>query len=351
MSESIPTFRILSLDGGGIRGSFAAAVLAAFERKLQRPVTDYFDLIAGTSTGAIIAAALAGGKPAQTIVQFYVEQGPNIFHERDPYRSRGWVRPFFPLVSRVFRKRTGRKFEDLLRARFCPFHLEDAFIDLFGSTTLGMLDRARVVIPTVNLTDGETRVFRTPHLPDWTHDRDLKISDVLLATTAAPTYFPHKEMPDGRSYCDGGLWANTPSILALAEAMKIGKLCNRENCDPQFDVSQIQVCSIGTGRVSYSLCPPGGDAGALYWSQHAAEVMIISQTQGIQSPLEYFLEERYHHINFDLPDGSWTLDAVQHTDAMLEMGTSRGEQEFETVARRFFQEPTRPYRPFTGVGA
>ena len=129
MNESSPTFRILSLDGGGIRGSFAAAVLAVFERKLQRPVTDYFDLIAGTSTGAIIAAALAGGKPAQTIVQFYVEQGANIFHARDPYRSRGWVRPFFPLVSRVFHKRTGRKFEDLLRSRFCPFHLEDAFIE------------------------------------------------------------------------------------------------------------------------------------------------------------------------------------------------------------------------------
>jgi patatin-like phospholipase/acyl hydrolase len=347
MSEPVSTFRILSLDGGGIRGAFEAAVLAVFEEKLQRPVSDYFDLIAGTSTGAIVAAALAAGKPAQSIIRFYVEQGANVFHERDAYRSRGWVRPFFPLVSKVFRKRTGRKFEDLLRARFCPFHLEEAFTELFGDATMASLDRARVVIPTVNLTDGQTRVFRTPHLPDWTHDGALKITDVLRATTAAPTYFPHKEMPDGRSYCDGGLWANTPSILALAEAMKIGKLCTRETCDPSFEVEQIRVCSIGTGRVSYSLCPPGGDAGALYWSQHAAEVMIISQTQGIQSPLDYFLGDRYHHINFDLPDASWTLDAVQHVDALLEMGRTRGEEEFEKVAETFFREATRRYRPFT----
>ena len=59
--------------------------------------------------------------------------------------------------------------------------------------------------------------------------------------------------------------------------MQIGKLCTRASCDPQFDVAKIRVCSIGTGSVSYSLSPPGIDAGALYWTKHAAEVMIISQ--------------------------------------------------------------------------
>lgn len=105
-------------------------------------------------------------------------------------------------------------------------------------------------MPTVNLSKGHTYVFRTPHLPTAVQDRELKI-DVLLAATAAPTYFPHKVMPDGNCYCDGGLWAINPAILAIAEAFKIRQFCIRPLCDPEYDTTTIRVLSIGTGNTTY----------------------------------------------------------------------------------------------------
>jgi patatin-like phospholipase/acyl hydrolase len=79
-------FRILSLDGGGIRGAFTAGFLAGVEERIGHPVGRHFDLIAGTSTGGIIAAALAFGEPAERIEQFYLNHGPLIF-------SRPWEKP------------------------------------------------------------------------------------------------------------------------------------------------------------------------------------------------------------------------------------------------------------------
>ena len=111
-------FRILSLDGGGIRGAFGTALMAGLEEKLGGPIAEQFDLIAGTSTGAIIAASLASGLPAQKIVDFYDEQGPKIFAPREPYAPRGWVRFFYPLVKRVIGSRVGVDFDHFFRSRF-----------------------------------------------------------------------------------------------------------------------------------------------------------------------------------------------------------------------------------------
>ena len=72
-------FRILSLDGGGIRGVFPAAFMARLEEHLEHPIGRYFDLIAGTSTGGIIAIGLGLGLSAGEILKLYVEQGPAIF--------------------------------------------------------------------------------------------------------------------------------------------------------------------------------------------------------------------------------------------------------------------------------
>jgi uncharacterized protein len=85
------TFRILSLDGGGIRGVFPAAFLARLEEHLQHPIGHYFDLIAGTSTGGIIAIGLGLGLPAADILKLYVDQGPAIF-DQEHGAVENWVR-------------------------------------------------------------------------------------------------------------------------------------------------------------------------------------------------------------------------------------------------------------------
>ncbi|MEO1529042.1 MAG: CBASS cGAMP-activated phospholipase [Planctomycetota bacterium] len=331
-------FQILAFDGGGIRGAFGTALIAKIEERLGGPITDYFDLVAGTSTGAILGAGLAHGLSGQRLKEFYRDHGREIFKPREPYTPISWVRPIYPLVKYVFRRRTGGgQLDDFFRARFCPHALRSAFVEAFGESTLGELDRSRLIVPTVNLTKGETHVFRTPHLPTAVHTRSLQIVDVLLATTAAPTYFPHKVMPSGEAFCDGGLWANNPAVLAIAEAFKIRQYCTRPQCDPVYDTSSIRVLSIGTGNTTYSLSPPGEDAGALFWAPHIADVMGTSQVQGVQMPLDYLLGDRYQQINFEIPDASWSLDNVDRIPELLKLGEESGDAEFDRIAPTFFE--------------
>ena len=339
-------FQVLAFDGGGIRGAFGIGLIAELEERLGRPIHEYFDLIAGTSTGAITGAGVAAGKTGAELVDFYEQHGRKIFTPREPHSPRGWIRWFYPLVKRLLQKRTGQDFDDFFRAKYCPFALEDAFTHGFGAKTLAEVVDTRLIVPTVNLTTGNSHLFRSPHLPGIQGDNDVRLVDVLLAATAAPTYFPHKVMPNGQAYCDGGLWAVNPSVLAIAEAMKIKQQCNRENCDPDFDTSDIRVLSIGTGDARYSLSPPGADAGIIYWAQHVADVMMNLQVEGIQSPLNFFLGERYEAINFELPDESWALDNTSNIEELFRLGRTSAAQEFERLAPKFFDVAKKEFVPF-----
>ena len=337
-------FRILSFDGGGIRGAFGIGLIEGLEKQLGRPITDYFDLLAGTSTGAITAACLAAGKSAADVNQFYEDNADLIFKPRPKREPAWWLRPFYGGVRKVFADRTGGNFDDLFRSRYCPMALEMAFIDGFGDTTMGELSAALLIVPAVNLSKGKTVVFRTPHLQE-TGERiqefgDVRVRDVLLATTAAPTYFPHHTMPDGDAYCDGGVWAVNPSLLALAEAIKM-----REEGSippPPEGVSEFgcfRLLSVGAGQPTYSLDPPGADAGALYWSRRIADVMGTSQVQGLRDPLLFTLGDRFKAINFEIPHREWSLDGVAHREQMYGLGLLRAREVVEDLTPLFFEQP------------
>ena len=100
-------FQILSLIGGGIRGAFVTSLLNELEQKLGRPIAESFDLIAGTSTGGIIAAGLALGLSAEQMHDFYVRHGAQIFTPRPPYKPKALMRAVFPLANWAFKKKTG----------------------------------------------------------------------------------------------------------------------------------------------------------------------------------------------------------------------------------------------------
>ena len=104
--------------------------------------------------------------------------------------------------------------------------------------------------------------------------------------------------------------------------------------------------SIGTGQTTYSLAPPAGDAGMLYWSRHIANVMSVSQVQGAQLPLKIVLGDRYVQVDFPLHDPTWTLDNVSMTDELFALGRQREAQVFEELRDPFFTETASPYRPF-----
>lgn len=341
-------FQILSLVGGGIRGAYTASLLCELEHKLGRRVAECFDLIAGTSTGGIIAAGLAAGLSAADLKDFYVRYGQRIFSPRPKYQAKGYMRAFFPTVNYIFKKRTGQALDTLLRARYCPEQLEASFVEGFGDRTIGSIDFTRLIVPTVNLSRGTTHVFRTPHLPKGVHDQQVKVKDLLVAATAAPTYFPHKVLDDGNSYADGGLWAANPAILAFCEAMRIRQLCHRTECDPSYDVTDIHLLSIGTGTVHYSLTPPGADAGALYWVRHVADVMGASQVQGVHLPLTFLLGERYRHVNFDMQE-QWPLDAAENLDELFAAGVESADKEFDSISDYFFGHTRSRFRPYTSI--
>ncbi|MFH5802672.1 patatin-like phospholipase family protein [Alienimonas sp. DA493] len=353
-------FRILSLDGGGLRGAFGAGFLAALERRVLpatgRPLAAHFDLLAGASTGGILACGLASGLSAERLVQFYREQGPEIFHPREPFRPRTSVRPLYPLANWIFQRKAGLPMDEMFRARYCPFHLTDAFVTAFGDLTLGELEGVRLIVPAVNLSKGRIHLFRTGHLPGGRGcQRDLRIVDLLVAATAAPTYFPHKVI-DGEAYCDGGVWANNPTVLAVAEAVALtsgaagledAEHDRRSDFEKAVDVTGIEVLSVGTGRATYSLSPPGADAGSLYWARHIADVMGHSMQQGTELPAEFFLGDRLMGVNFDLPDDTWTLDAADKLEALFEKGEAAAEEVGDEAIGRFFasREPSVPREP------
>lgn len=188
--------KILCLDGGGIKGLFTAQFLAEIEGKLGLSIVEYFDMIVGTSTGGIIAAALALGMPAKTICELYTCHAKEIF----PPSNR---------LLRSLRRIAGAKFENnALKKRL--FHV-------FGSKTIGSC-KTRLLIPSYNLTTGKVQVFKTAHSPDLYYDKERRIIDILLSTTAAPTFLPTYNSETG-TYIDGGIGATNPTFIGIVEAV------------------------------------------------------------------------------------------------------------------------------------
>lgn len=188
--------KLLCLDGGGIKGLFAATILSEIEALTGSPIYRYFDMISGTSTGAIIAAGIALGIPASQICELYVKHAPQIF----------------PQSKKLF-----RHLRQICSSKYNNTELSTQLKEIFQDFTVGDC-KTRLLIPSYNLTTGKVQVFKTSHADDLKCDYKLKLVDVLLATTAAPTYFPPHRTPLG-TYIDGGIGANNPSLLALAEAV------------------------------------------------------------------------------------------------------------------------------------
>ena len=339
----VRAFRILSIDGGGIRGAFAASFLASIERKIGRPICDYFDLIAGTSTGAIIAMALALGEPSSRVQTLYEQHGPGIFTR--PNRRVPWSIRAFATVARsrvpgldaawlIGTKYSAAPLASVLRAFFADRTLEDA--------------KRRLLVPAIDLTKGQPVVFKTPHLPGLDRDRHFRAADVVLATTAAPSYFPHATILPGSSYCDGGLWANNPSVLAIAEACQIQQQCRRPDVDPSFGINDIALLSIGTGTDPYFLDAPADEAdGLLFWALRLLDVSGISQSQGMTSIAQYLLGGGRHlRIDFTIPKSGWRLDAIEALERLIHLGREEAEKRFTDLRPLFLQAPALPFTAF-----
>ena len=222
-------FRILSLDGGGLRGLVPLLVLKQIEETTGKKIHELFDMIAGTSTGGIIAAGLTatrdGNNPELTVdrlIELYTTKGEIIF----------------PRSKNVF-SRAYRNIKATLGPKFSADGLDSQLKEYFGEMRLKDTLRP-IVITSYDIRNNEVLMFKT-RLAQWDARYDLPLSSASRATSAAPTYLPSYELRyDGkqRTCVDGGVYVNNPSMAAIAEAIK---------SNPKLKLADIEVLSLGTG--------------------------------------------------------------------------------------------------------
>jgi len=210
MTDRYTRFQILSIDGGGLKGIFPATILAKWEEATGRSAASSFDLIAGTSTGGIIALALGLGIPAKEIVDLYKRHAGEIFpgsHEGENLLSRKTKRFWAELMGWA------------MGQRYSSRGIQRIMKDRVGGRFLGE-SSTRLLIPSYN-PDGEKNIYiyKTAHHPRLENDYKVSAEEVALATSAAPTYLAPFKHRDGFELLDGGLWANNPVALAVVEAL------------------------------------------------------------------------------------------------------------------------------------
>ncbi len=181
MEKEKKPFKILSLDGGGIKGLYIASLLEKLEKKSEKKAGECFDLIAGTSTGGLIALGLASGKSASDLVKLYEEKGNAIF----PTSNNKFIR-WFQDKYQSFK-------QIAFFGKYSAQNLKKALKNEFGELTIGELENL-VLIPSFNMVQGMPRMFKYPHKEGgFFRDKDIPVVDTALATSSAPTYLPlHK---------------------------------------------------------------------------------------------------------------------------------------------------------------
>jgi predicted acylesterase/phospholipase RssA len=298
---SSESYKVLALDGGGIRGLIPSLVLEEVETAMGRPVAELFDLVAGTSTGGILALGLtkpgADGRPqfsAKDMSGLYVDEGAAIF-----------PRSFLREVRTV---------HGIADAHYPAAPIERILAERFGETMLSQA-LTEVVIPSYDLSAPGPFFFKREYALSETEDWDVRMALVARATSAAPTYFDPAVLPAAASgtdhaLVDGGTFANDPTLAAYVDALRLGSGRPR-----------VVVVSIGTGLPPQT--PGTGpipiaannvkDFGLARWARPILEVVLDAvpkaseyQMTAIQAANPQALG--YYRIQSDLPTASHALD-------------------------------------------
>lgn len=290
-------YRILSLDGGGLRGLITSRFL---QRLSDDPTNggwlDHVDLIVGTSTGGLLALALAHGKNPNEICDLYLNSGGKIFNDSiwDDVRDLG------KLVGADYSNRT----------------LKRELKSIFGNTVLSQLEK-KVAIPAFDLDNEAVDKAKRCWKPKIFHnfsgsdsDGAMKAADVALYTSSAPTYFPSAD-----GYIDGGVYANNPSMVAIAQAIS-----SRNTQSERANLNDIVMLSVGTGASVNFIKGKTLDWGYGQWIKPLIEVVM----DGVAGIADYqssqLLGEKYQRLQIIFGDNeSIKLDDVKKLPRMDEL--------------------------------
>ncbi|QXD16119.1 patatin-like phospholipase family protein [Rhodocaloribacter litoris] len=311
------TFRILSLDGGGIRGLLTAVLLEQLDAAVPG-WRRHTDLIAGTSTGGIIALGLAHGLSPTDLRALYYQKGKDIFYDTafDDIRDLG--------------RAVGAEYDN----RYLRRELER----IFGDATLSTLGQ-KVLIPAFDLDNEDPEPDKRTWKPKFFHnfggrdsDGAVRVADVALYTSAAPTYFP---TVDG--YIDGGVIANNPSMAALAQTQdRRARIIGRPTVD------DVVLLSIGTGTVHMVVKGERLDWGYTQWARPLVQILFEGVTGIADYQCRQLLGERYRRLNhvFRSTD-EIELDDWKARDRLVQIGEETMKEEVAATARwleKYWQE-------------
>ena len=294
--DNTDTFHILALDGGGTRGMYTAQLLAEIERAFETRIKTCFDLIVGTSTGAIIAGAAVSNIPMQDIVELFDTETPHIFKRR-------WYR--IPLFL----------------SKYPSEQLAEVIAKHIPATPLGEI-ATPLMITSSEIAKSEVQIFRSNY---GGHDAEIAptnqavcLRDAILASCAAPTFFAPKSV-DNLLLADGCLWANNPSTIAAAEALSVfGK-----------EPKEIRMLSIGTGHSTNMYRQRRGWGIITGWggTKLTSYVMTL-QAQASAHTAKLLLKGNYLRINPEI--GRWEIDTLTQLDNLK----SLADRDFEKYAAK-----------------
>jgi hypothetical protein len=302
-------YRVLTVDGGGMRGAYTVAYLAELcrawtQRTGGEPIDlgKRFDLIVGTSTGAIIACALALGIPLTTVQALYASKGRHIF----PFRLKRWNLALQLVLRRWLNQRGA-------------LALRKALEDALGDATFRSAFEARGIalcIPAVEMRQQRAWVFKTPHGVGH-RDDDTTLVDACMATSAAPIYRSLATIGDERApatykvFADGGLWANNPVLVGLVEALEV--------IDPR---RPIEIFSAGNISRPEGKSVPAKKANWGFWrwkfGADAVQLSIASQ-EYVYDQIAQKLASAFSRFGQSVtvtrfPTGHFSMDLLPHLD-------------------------------------
>ena len=314
-------YRILSIDGGGIKGVFPSSFLASLEESLNEGdnISNYFDLIVGTSTGGIIALALGLGFSAKETLSIYEELSSEVFKVNSLLR----ISPLHAIYNLIFSKYSSKKLKKVLLKKFESKKLQDSI--------------KRLVIPSVNLETGEVHIFKTAHHERFKMDYKEFATNVALAAASAPTYFSAHRSSDGMPLIDGGMWANNPTGFAVVEA--IGVL--------GWDNNSLKVLSLGCTSEALNVgIGRRMPMGLLYWGYKKAVNVFMSSQSSASIGMSKLLAGHNNVFRIDpvVPNRRFGLDTTKEMNSLKGLGKSEARKNMPVIESVFLQEHVKPFK-------
>ena len=290
--------RVLAIDGGGIRGVIPSIVLSELEKIAKRPVHELFDLIAGTSTGGLIALALTQRSQrtgeawtAENLVKLYKDEGANIFKPRTRLARAGSL-------------------GSVMREKYAADGIEGVLERHFGEAMLSESLTA-VMVPAYDIEQRARYWFKSRKAKADAED-DVRVRDAARATSAAPTYFAPawvKRQRRHRALVDGGVFANNPAMAAYAEARDA------------YRAEEVLIVSIGTGELTRPLTYSKARRwGLAKWAQPMLDVVFDGVSAETDHNLRKLLgSDRYYRLQTVLYQASDDMDDASEDNLHLLM--------------------------------